>query len=157
MAETDSPESPSQRNLLLTIIKQNDLSQLHQYIASCAPEEVLAPTEVKTQDPFFVAATHGSPETLRVLLEVSTAAPEVVERFHQRRLCLLHDACGAANLDIVRFILDINNNQGSQLPLGTVDLQGRDGTGKTPILAAAASLVYLYPDVDDAEEYEGAD
>lgn len=163
MTEPEPPECPSKiygrrRNLVLSIIKQNVLSQLHQYIASYPPEAVLAPTGVYSEDPFFVAATHGSPETLRVLLDVYAAVPEVVERFDQRRLCLLHDVCAVANLDTVRFILNSHNSQRRQLPLplGTVDLHGRNDAGKTPTLAAAASLVYLNLDADEAEEDEGA-
>ncbi|KAJ5892307.1 uncharacterized protein N7473_008535 [Penicillium subrubescens] len=145
MSESDDPpESPSRicgrrRQLLLSIIKQNDLSQLHQ------------------DDTFLVAATHGSPEILRVLLDVYAAAPEVVERFDRRQLYLLHDACSAANLDIVHLFLDSHNSQDSQLPLETVNLHARDEIGKTPILEAAASLIDLHRDADEAEENEGAD
>jgi ankyrin repeat protein len=162
MTESDSPEEPpsrifwKRRNLLLGIIKQNDLSQLHQYIASYPPEDILAPADTYSDDTLVVGATHGSPETLRALLKVYAAAPEVVNRFDLHKLSLLHDACSAANIYIVRFLLDSHNSQDSQSPLETVNLHARDEVGKTPILEAAASLMYLHHDADEAEENEGA-
>ncbi|KAJ5752442.1 hypothetical protein N7520_009359 [Penicillium odoratum] len=73
-------------------------------------------------------------------LEVYTAAPEVVKRFNPKFRLLL-DACGAANVDVVPFILDSHDSSENHLPLGTVDLHQRDDSGDTPILAAAGSLM----------------
>lgn len=154
----DRPESPSQiigrrRNRLVNIIKQNDLPQLRHFIATCAPDDVIAPGTPYLDDTLFNAASYGSPEALRILLEVYTAAPEVVNRFNPK-FNLLLDACGAANVDVVRFILDTHDSPSNRLPFGTVDLHQRDESGDTPILAAAASLMYLDKDADEVE-YEG--
>jgi ankyrin repeat protein len=164
MAERDSPisdpldlsESPSQmigsrRNRLVNIIKQNDLPQLRQFIASCSPEDVIAPGTPYLEDTLFNAASYGSPEALHILLEVYTAAPEVVKRFNPK-FHLLLDACGAANIDVVRFILDSHDSPENRLPLGTVDLHQRDDSGDTPILVATASLMYLDKDADEVED-----
>ncbi|OQE02092.1 hypothetical protein PENSOL_c003G03998 [Penicillium solitum] len=69
---------------------------------------------------------------------------------------LLLDACGAANIDVVRFILDSHDDPENPLPLGSVDLHQRDDSGDTPILAAAGSLIYPDEDADEAED-EGLD
>lgn len=164
MAESDSPisshldlpESPSQiigrrRNLLVNIIKQNDLPQLRQFIASCSLEDVIAPGTPYLEDTLFNAASYGSPEALHTLLEVYTAAPEVVKRFNPKFRLLL-DACGAANIDVVRFILDSHDSSENRLPLGMVDLHQRDDSGDTPILAATGSLMYLDKDADEVED-----
>jgi hypothetical protein len=96
---SDRPESPSQvigrrRNHLVNIIKQNDLPQLRQFIASCSPEDVIALGTPYLEDTLFNAASYGSPEALYILLEVYAAAPEVVKRFNPK-FHLLLDACGA--------------------------------------------------------------
>ncbi|KFZ13073.1 hypothetical protein V502_06779 [Pseudogymnoascus sp. VKM F-4520 (FW-2644)] len=154
----DRPESPSQiigrrRNRLVNIIKQNDLPQLRHFIATCSPDDVIAPGTLYSDDTLFNAASYGSPEALHILLEVYTAAPEVVNRFNPK-FDLLLDACGAANIDVVRFILDTHDSPDNRLPLGRVDLHQRDDSGDTPILAATASLMCLDKDADEVE-YEG--
>ncbi|KAL4756307.1 ankyrin repeat-containing domain protein [Aspergillus foveolatus] len=161
MAESDSaildpPESPSQiigrrRNRLVNIIKQNDLHQLRQFIALCPPEDVIAPGTPYLDDALSNAASYGSPDALRLLLEVHAAAPEMVQRFNPTYRLLL-DACGAANIGVVRFILDRHGSPENRLPLGPVDLHQRGGTGETPILLAAGSLTYLDNDAEEAED-----
>lgn len=71
----DPPESPSRRferrrELLLSIIKQNDQSRPQQYIASYPPEAILAPKDTYSEDTFLITATHGGSETLRALSNV---------------------------------------------------------------------------------------
>ncbi|KFY18875.1 hypothetical protein V491_04679 [Pseudogymnoascus sp. VKM F-3775] len=154
----DRPESPSQiigrrGERLVNIIKQNDLPQLRHFIATCAPDDVIAPGTPYLDGTLHNAASYGSPEALRILLEVYTAAPEVVNRF-KPKFNLLLDACGAANFDVVRFILDTHDSPDNRLPFGAVDLHHRDDFGNTPVLAAAASLMYLDKDADEVE-YEG--
>lgn len=168
MAESNSPtlnhlelpESPSQiigkrRNRLVSIIKQNNISLLRQFIASCSPDDVIAPGTAYLDDTLFSAASYGSPEALRILLGVYTAAPEIVKKFNPNFRLLL-DACGAANIDIVRFILDSHNDPENPLPLGSVNLHQRDDFGDTPILAAARSLIYPDEDANEVED-EGLD
>ncbi|KUM56983.1 hypothetical protein ACN42_g10217 [Penicillium freii] len=143
------------RNRLVSIIKQNNISLLRQFIASCSPDEVIAPGTAYLDDALFSAASYGIPEALRILLGVYTAAPEIVKKFNPNFRLLL-DACGAANIDIVRFILDSHNDPENPLPLGSVDLHQRDDFGDTPILAAARSLIYPDEDVNEVED-EGFD
>lgn len=161
MAESGSPisdrsGSPSQvfdwqRNRLLNIIKQNDLPQLRQFIASYSPDDVIAPGTHYLDDILFNAASYGSSKALHILLEVYAASPEVVKKFNPKFQLLL-DACGAANFDVVRFILDRNDNPENQLPLGKVDLHHRDDSGDTPILAAAGSLICLSEDPNEEND-----
>ncbi|KAL4816505.1 ankyrin repeat-containing domain protein [Aspergillus spinulosporus] len=151
MAESDSaisdpPESPSQmisrrRNRLVNIIKQNDLHQLRQFIAICPPEDVIASGTPYLDDALSNAASYGSPDALRLLLE----------RFNPTYRLLL-DACGAANIGVVRFMLDRHGSPENRLPLGPVDLHQRGRTGETPILLAAGSLTYLDSDAEEAED-----
>ncbi|KAJ5425052.1 hypothetical protein N7465_000122 [Penicillium sp. CMV-2018d] len=138
------------RNRLVSIIKQNNISLLRQFITSCSPDDVIAPGTAYLDDTLFSAASYGSPEALCILLGVYTAAPEIVKKFNPNFRLLL-DACGAANIDIVRFILDSHDDPENPLPLGSVDLHQRDDFGDTPILTAARSLIY--PD-EDANEME---
>lgn len=158
-SDSSPPEDPHQiiarrRNRLVNIIKQNDLAQLHQFITSCSPDDVIAPGTPYLEDTLFNAASYGSPEALRIILEVYAAAPDVVEKFNPK-FSLLLDACGAANVDVVRFILDSHDSPEShQLPLGPVDLHQRDDSGDTPILEAARSLTCLAKDDADNEEDE---
>ena len=105
----------------MDIIKHNDLPQLRQFIVSGYPEDVIAPGTPYLDDTLFNAASYGSPEALYILLDVYTTAPEVVKRFNPQFRLLL-DACGTANIDVVRFILDGPENR---LPLGNVDLHQR--------------------------------
>ncbi|KAJ5481531.1 hypothetical protein N7475_000343 [Penicillium sp. IBT 31633x] len=154
----EPPESPceiigTRRNRLVNIIKQNDLLQLRQFIASCSPEDIIAPGTPYSEDVLFNAASYGSPETLRIILAVYTAAPEVVAKFNPK-FSLLLDACGAANIDVVCFILDSHDSSEipNSLQLGSVDLQQIDDSGDTPILAAAGSLMYLDKDAWEVED-----
>lgn len=133
----------------MNIIKQNDLPQLRQFIALCSPDDVIAPGTPYLEDTLFNAASYGSPEALHILLEVYTAAPEVVKRFNPKFRLLL-DVCGAANIDVVRFMLDSHDSPDNRLPLGAVNLHQRDDSGDTPILAATGSLIYLDEDADKA-------
>ncbi|GES65704.1 ankyrin repeat-containing protein [Aspergillus terreus] len=112
MAESDPPLSDAsntsecpdgvlarRRNRLVNIIKQNDLLQLRQFIALYPPEDMIAPGTPYLDDTLFNAASYGSPEALRLILEVYNAAPEIVKRFNPKFRLLL-DACGAANIDV---------------------------------------------------------
>ncbi|KAE8551657.1 hypothetical protein EYB25_005547 [Talaromyces marneffei] len=166
MAESDPPipdlsdhaESPSRvigrrRNRLVNIIKQNDLNQLRQFIASYPPEDVIAPGTPYLEDILFHAASYGSPEALEILLEVYAAAPEIVKGFNPK-FNLLIDACAAANVDVVRFILDRHGSPENRLPLGTVDLHQRDNSGDTPIIAAAGSLECFVRNTDEEDKTE---
>ena len=152
----DPPESPSQiigrrRNRLVNIVKQNDLPQLRRFIDSNCPEDVIAPGTPYLEDILFNAPSYGSPKALNIILEVYTAAPEVVQMFNPKFSQLL-DACGAANIDVVRFILDSHDGSENRLPLGKADLRQRDDSGKTAILAAAGSLMYIDQGADEVKD-----
>ncbi|KAJ5598768.1 hypothetical protein N7537_008852 [Penicillium hordei] len=138
------------RNCLVNIIKQNDLPQLRQFITLCSPNDIIAPGTPYLEDTLFNAASYGSPEALHIILEVYAAAPEVIKRFNPKFRLLL-DACGAANIDVVRFILDIHDSPDNRLLFGSVDLHQRDDSGDTPILAATGSLMYLDIVADEVE------
>jgi ankyrin repeat protein len=57
----------------------------------------------------------------------------------------------------VRFIVESHNSQDSPSPLETVNMHAKDEVGKTPILEAAASLIDLRREANEAEESECAD
>ena len=80
-----------------------------------------------------------------------TATPGSCQEL-QSKFRLLPDAHGAANIDVVRFILDSHGGSANRLPLGTVDLHQRYDSGDTPILAASGSLIYLNKDADQVED-----
>ncbi len=66
----------------------------------------------------------------------------------------LLDACGAANVDVVRFILTAMTLQRITYLSGRIDLRQRDDSGDTPILAAAGSLICLAKDIDEEDKTE---
>ncbi|OQE91263.1 hypothetical protein PENNAL_c0010G05176 [Penicillium nalgiovense] len=131
----DLPESPSQiigrrKNRLGNIIKQNDLPQPRQFIASCSSEDVIAPGTPYLEE---TLSMRSRPVALHILLEVYTAALEVVQKFNPKFRLL--DACGAANIDVGQWIY-----------IREID------SGDTPILAATGSLMYLDKDADEVED-----
>ncbi|KAJ5358737.1 uncharacterized protein N7496_011150 [Penicillium cataractarum] len=128
-------------SLLLKIIRRNDILKLQQYISTYSPKAVLAPSEVYYWDPFWTAATHGSPDVLRILLAQYYSAPTQPKPLDQRGFTLLNAACAYANIDTVKFILD------HCPPIGSLD--ARDRCGETPLLSAAASLAYINFDEAD--------
>ncbi|KAJ5195518.1 uncharacterized protein N7498_008956 [Penicillium cinerascens] len=136
-------------NRLVSIIKQNNLPELRRFIASCSPEDVIAPGTPYLNDPLLDAASYGSPEAFHILSEMYTTAPEVAKKFNPKFRPLL-SACGTANIDVMRFILDRHDPE-NRLPVGTVDLHQRDDSGDTPIIVAAGSLMYLDKDADEVE------
>lgn len=153
---SDSPQSPAEhysggRQHLVSIIKRSDLLQLRQFIASNPPEAVIAPGEPYLADTLFIAAAYGSPEALRLILEVHQGAPEVVQRFNPK-FNMLFDACGATNIDVVRSILDTHHRPENRMPLGTIDLHRRDDYGDTPIIVAAGSMMYLDENAFDEDD-----
>lgn len=136
------------RGLLHKIIKLNDIPMLKQYISVYSRAAALAPGSVYYCDPFEVAATHGRIDALRLLLEEYAADPTQTTALDQRGFTLLNAACGSANVETVRFLLD------SQPPLGTVS--ARDRWNETPLLSAAASLASLkFEDADEGEDSYG--
>ncbi|KAL4954888.1 ankyrin repeat-containing domain protein [Aspergillus filifer] len=130
----DSPNFPPELpngNSLFTIVRTNDIPQLRQYISSFPPNAILDRYYPYFEDPFYLAACHAKPETLRILLDVYTAAAESSESFkQQRRFSLLHVARSHANIDIMRFILDSYGRPGkdkqSSRVLGAVNLHEVD-------------------------------
>lgn len=78
-----------------------------------------------------------------------TTHPVIVKRF-KPEFRLLLDACGAANFDMVRFILDSHDSPENLLLPGTEDLHQRDDFGDMPILAAAGPIMALDKDADEA-------
>ncbi|KAI9929703.1 hypothetical protein MW887_001179 [Aspergillus wentii] len=120
--------------LLLKIVQLNDMPILKRYIAKHL-RHALAPDEAAYYDPFWVAATHGSTDALRLLLNhYKVDAAQSTQPLNERGYLLLNVACRYAQLETVRFLLD------SQTSLNIHD---RDGYGKTALLCATDSLVYL--------------
>lgn len=123
--------------LLNQIIRRNDVVTLNRYLAKF-PDHALATGEVYYSDPFWIAASLGSTDVLRVLLEHYKVNydPSRTVALDQRGFLLLNVACQHAQLDTALFLLD------SQPPLGEVRAWDRDHC-ETALLAAAASLESL--------------
>ncbi|KFZ06594.1 hypothetical protein V501_07260 [Pseudogymnoascus sp. VKM F-4519 (FW-2642)] len=125
--------------LLNQIIRRNDVATLNRYLAKF-PDHALGTGEVYYYDPLWIAASLGSTEVLRVLLEHYKvnydADPSRIVALDQRGFLLLNVACQHAQLDTALFLLD------SQPPLGEVRAWDRDHC-ETALLAAAASLESL--------------
>ncbi|CRG86846.1 hypothetical protein PISL3812_03858 [Talaromyces islandicus] len=136
--------------LLQTIIKRNDMEKLKQYVLRSTKRFMSDPVDVTWCDPFWMAASYGSTDACRFLLEQYNATQADKMPLNQRGFSLLHTACRTANVDVARFFLD------SQPPLGTIS--ARDEGNETPILSAASSLVNLnFVDADDGNPDDRVD
>lgn len=117
--------------LLLTIIKLNDVATLNRSLAK--HPRSLGPGETHGHDPFWTAASYGSTDALRVLLEHYAADPTQTQAPDARGYLLLNVACRSAHVDTVRFLLDCQPAFG--------DIHAREAGGITPLLSAAESFV----------------
>ncbi|QKX63664.1 uncharacterized protein TRUGW13939_10835 [Talaromyces rugulosus] len=136
--------------LLRTIIKRNDMDKLKQYVLGFSRRFLSCPAELTWCDPFWMAASYGSTDALRFLLEQYNAVQADKTPLNQRGFSLLHAACRTANVDVARFFLD------SQPPLGTIS--ARDEENETPLLSAASSLINLgFGDASNGNADDGAD
>lgn len=140
------------------IIARNDVPRLKQYISAYSSASILAPGETYDQDPFFVAASHGSTNALRFLLEQcskvsnnnSTNADlmQTTVPLDQRGFSLLNATCGSAQVETARFLLDSHCHPPSRTR--TAGLSARHRWDETPLLSAAVSLACIT--FDDADE-----
>ncbi|KAL4870888.1 ankyrin repeat-containing domain protein [Aspergillus spectabilis] len=128
-------------SLLRRIIARNDVHQLKQYIAAWEwdldrPNHGIPVPKIQSQDPFYIAAVHGSLDVLRVLLDIrsTTALASASAPIEEERgFSLLHVACQHAQIATVTFLLDLDSDP----YLAT--LHDRDPGGWTPLMAAAYS------------------
>jgi ankyrin repeat protein len=134
--------------LLRTIIKRNDMDKLKQYVLSSSRHFLSHPVDLTYDDVFWMAASYGSTDAFRFLLEQYNAVQADKTPLNQRGFSLLHAACRTANVDVARLFLD------SQPPLGTIS--ARDEEDETPLLSAASSLLFLPVEGTDeiAERHE---
>lgn len=130
-------------DLLHTIIKYNDVALLRQYVAK--HPRTLGPGDL--HDPFATAASYGSTDALRVLLEHWAASPALNEAPEARGFLLLHLACQSARVDTVRFLLETGRD-GARFGRSFGDIHAREDRahGRTALLAAAESYLYLKED-----------
>ncbi|KAL5333720.1 ankyrin repeat-containing domain protein [Aspergillus crustosus] len=131
------------RGLLLTILRTNKLPHLTQYISAYSKKSTLTPAEVYYHDPFYVAASCGSLDVLRLLLEHYHAPDTETTALDERGFTILNAACYSAHHPTVEFLLDHDP------PLGA--LGARDRFGETAILSAVASLAALNQDDADGD------
>lgn len=129
------------------IIEQNDVALLNQYLTdyegSCRWR-----ADVYDSDPFFIAASSGSTDVLRVLLEYCRAAPDKVVIDDGRGPRLLHAACRGARPDTARFLLE-NEPVFQSVHRGIGTIQERDFFGTTALLAAAEWPTHRQVDGED--------
>ena len=128
--------------LLLTIIANNDVPLLNQYIAKY-PRRALMAGETFNFDPFYQAVRCGSIDALRTLLELYDADPRQSydpdpsapdELLEARDFRLLNEACFRADINMARFLLDTQPAH--------ADIHDRSRGGMTALLAAARSIAF---------------
>ena len=131
--------------LLHAIIQENDVFLLNQRLAKYPIKSWQA--EIDMDDLFLIAASSGSTDALRVLLEHCAARPDKKELVDARESLLLHTACQNAHIDTVRFLLD-SESIFRDTYTGIGDIHTRDHYGRTAILSAAES----FPRLADRED-----
>jgi ankyrin repeat protein len=122
-------------DLWYTIIEHNDVALLKEYLTDYGGRWR---AETYYSDPFFVAASYGSTDALRVLLEYCAASPVKIEIDDERGELLLHAACRGGHPDTVRFLLE-NEPVFRNIHCRIGVIHDRDRSGMTALLAAAGS------------------
>lgn len=120
-------------SLLCAIIKRNDVLLLRKYLT--LHPSWLGPGEIALDDPFWIAAAHGSTDALNVMLEHWIANPSTILAPDARGFRLLHVACAHAQLPTARFLMDEGRPWASRF--GDLAME-RDAHGHTAILSAAS-------------------
>ncbi|KAH6884194.1 ankyrin repeat-containing domain protein [Thelonectria olida] len=116
--------------LLQTIVRQNDVAALEQYLAK-APLAIGSGEEPpKYDDVFSIAAQSGSVDVLRILLERYSVSTTQTTLLQKRGLLLLHVASDCGQPQVVQFLLD-------NYP-AYADIHVRDESGYTAIGSAAS-------------------
>lgn len=120
--------------LLCEIIERNDLPTLDYYIGQL-PKSVLRHNSMIANDPFWVAASHGSTNALRMLLDLYEADLTQTHALDEdtRGFWVLDTACEHGQLETARFLLDRDP------PLGAAYTERPDGG--LALLSAGTSLV----------------
>ncbi|KAE8553312.1 hypothetical protein EYB25_004694 [Talaromyces marneffei] len=116
---------------LRLIIESNDVAALHSYIKKY-PDRVFIPTEMIVDSPFCNATADETLDVLRVLLDLVDTNGEQIRPVRPDDYSLLDIACGAAQLNTVKFLLDRSP------PLGARYVS--DSHGGHALLSAASSL-----------------
>ncbi|KAJ5757766.1 uncharacterized protein N7511_006460 [Penicillium nucicola] len=116
-------------DLLFATIRYNDLPRLKQYLSVYSPR--LDVEDKVFNDPLCIVASQGRTEVLRVLIDYYKTNLTQVP-LYERKCSLLTAACGEAQIETARFILD------SQPPLNSAHIKQeyRDEA----LLATARSL-----------------
>jgi hypothetical protein len=110
------------KSLLREIIERNDVPTPNCYTQQL-PKNVLRHDGIIQYDPFWVAASHGSTDALRVLLDLYEANPTQTHALDEdtRGAWILDIACEHGHLETARFLLDRDP------PLGAAYTERRDG------------------------------
>lgn len=90
-------------DLLFATIRYNDLPSLKQYLSVYSPR--LDVEDKVFNDPLCIAASQGRTEVLRVLIDYYKTNLTQVP-LYQRKCSLLTAACGEAQIETARFIMD---------------------------------------------------
>lgn len=120
-------------SLLCAIIKRNDVLLLRKYLI--LHPSSLGPGDIVLDDPFWIAAAHGSTDALDVMLQQWAANPSTIPAPDARGFRLLHVACAHAQLPTARFLMDEGRPWASRF--GDLVTE-RDAHGHTAILSAAS-------------------
>lgn len=135
-------------SLLCAIIKRNDVLLLRKYLT--LHPSWLGPGEIALDDPFWIAAAHGSTDVLDVMLQHWIANPSTILAPNARGFRLLHVACAHAQLPTARFLMDEGRPWASRF--GDLAME-RDAHGHTAILSAASWYQHGQKlENDDSEE-----
>lgn len=127
---------------LRLIIESNDVAALHSFIKKY-PEQVFLPTEMIVDSPFDNATADERLDVLRVLLDLADTNGLQIRPVRPDDYSLLDIACGGAQLNTVKFLLDRSP------PLGA--RYASDPHGGHALLSAASSFrcdLSYKPDLD---------
>ncbi|KAJ5621393.1 ankyrin repeat-containing domain protein [Penicillium herquei] len=97
---------PGYKGLLCSIIRENDIPRLHGYIASYSKKCLTGPGETDADDPFWVAASSGSTESLSLLFDCYLEEPPQREPLEERGFSLVKTAASSGHIETVRWLLD---------------------------------------------------
>jgi ankyrin repeat protein len=118
-------------SVLRLIIESNDVAALRSYIKNY-PEQVFLPTEMIVDSAFSYATADERLDVLRVLLDLADTNGLQIRPIRSHDYSLLDIACGNAQLNTVKFLLDRSP------PLGA--RYASDSHGGSALLSAASSF-----------------
>lgn len=142
-------ETPG-RDLLLSIIHNNDVAALNSYSNKSSHDEIFLRWGGRRDSAFDVALRDGSLDVLCELIVLyklmeSKSRKRALEKYHDEindfflhvPSSILHEACAVGDLELV---LELTKRRPRQRRPPKFTLTSRDGNGRTPLLRTAEAL-----------------